>query len=96
MTVGVQQDWNGLNNQAGQIALNVRNAMQTVTNFTDWFATLQTSDLEAMGGDDTDIATLQQVMANLAALAQIYQGQPVSLTLPFNFMDDIAPMWGGQ
>lgn len=96
MTVGIQQNWFGLNNEAGQVAINVRAAFDGVQNISDFLNTLQDSDLEAMGGGSNDIAVLRAAIGNLATLAQIYQGISTEFALPFNFEANTYPLWGGR
>lgn len=57
--------------------INLRNALDDVANLYDWSSGVSASDLEAIGFNDTDAATLLSAISDANALAQVYHtGEP--------------------
>jgi hypothetical protein len=97
MTAGIQPTQNSINNQAGQIVLNARNAIQQIIFFNDYLQDLTAGTLVSLGFSDTDAASLLSVFANMAAIASACQGAAYTgPELPFNFLAQTVPLWGGQ
>lgn len=97
MTAGLQPSVSGINTAAGQIVLNARAALQQIIFFNDYLLFLGQEGLVTLGFDSTDATLLLAVFANLAAVANTCMGAAYTgPTLPFNFMAQSIPFWGGQ
>lgn len=95
MAAGIQPTQGQVNQNAGQIAVNLRNLMQQIQNFQAWIATQGAAGLEALGFTAGDAATMISTIGNLNTLASIYQGtatQPAA----FNYEANSNALWGGQ
>jgi hypothetical protein len=98
MSIGITPNLGGLNQQAGQIVLNARNALQQILFFNDYLQSLGADGLTAapLQMDATDAANMLQIFANLATIANACMGEDYTgPALPFDFMASTVPMWGG-
>ena len=93
-----------LNAQAGALAVNIRNCMEQVGNFTFWFNTLTQAQVQAAFGlpDLPTAAQMQTCVGLMFTLYGIYTGTVqqggsggTGATLE-NFALGLAPLWGGQ
>lgn len=85
-----------LQQQAGQIVLDARTSLQRIIFFNQYLQFLGQSGLVALGLSSDDAALLLAVYGNLAAVANVCMGQPYTgPTLPFNFLAQTVPLWGG-
>lgn len=98
MSAGIQASTASVNQQAGQIAVNLRNTFQQVISLNAWITAIGgAAGLVTLGFTQADAQVIVSTYANLAALAAIYQGQPQSTeALPFNFETNSNLLWGGQ
>ena len=97
MPIGITPNLNNLNQQAGQIALSARNALQQVLFFNNYLLTLGAAGLEGLGMAPDDATALLAIYADMAAIASTCMGEPYAgPDLPFNFMGATVPMWGGN
>ena|ERR1700744_6775367 len=86
-----------LNQTAGQIVLDARNVLQRIQFFNDYIQDLGSDGLVALGFTAEDAALLLAVYGNLDAVANVCTGQAYAgPALPFNFMAQTIPLWGGQ
>ena len=97
MTAGIQPSVQGLNVNAGQLVLNARNALQSILFFNDYLQDMTQDGLVSLGYSPDDAATLLAVFENLAAVANTCMGEEYAgPPLPFNFLAQTTPLWGGQ
>jgi hypothetical protein len=97
MTAGIQPNQSQLNNQAGQIILNARAAIQQIIFFNDYLNVLGSGGLIALGYTTEDAALMLAVFGNMATIANTCNGgQYVGPPLPFNFLEQTIPLWGGN
>ena len=97
MTAGIQPTQNSVNNQDGQIVLNARNAIQQIIFFNDYPQDLTAGTLVSLGFSEADAVNLLSVFAHMAATASACQGAAYTgPELPFNFLAQTVPLWGGQ
>jgi hypothetical protein len=90
-------NFGALNQQAGQIVIDARNVLQRIQFFNDYIQDLGSDGLVALGFTSDDAALLLAVYGNLDAVANVCTGQEYAgPTLPFNFMAQTIPLWGGQ
>ena len=86
-----------INQQAGQIVLDARNVLQRIQFFNDYIQVLGEAGLVALGFTPEDAALLLAVYGNLDSVANVCTGQNYAgPALPFNFMAQTIPLWGGQ
>lgn len=86
-----------INAQAGQIVIDARNVLQRVQFFNDYIQNLGVNGLVALGFTSDDAALLLAIYGNLDAVANVCTGQTYNgPPLPFNFMAQTIPLWGGQ
>jgi hypothetical protein len=86
-----------LSQQAGQIILSSRNALQQIIYFNLYLQTIGHDGLVALGFSDTDAVDLLTVYGNLNSVAQMCNGGAYDgPALPFNFLQSTAGLWGGQ
>jgi hypothetical protein len=98
VAVGIQPNLAQLNQQAGQIVLNVRNDMQAVMNFNAYITALGgVSGLEGAPYSmaSADASVMVSTFANLAVVATAYQGNGL-VAATFNYMENSNLFWGGQ
>jgi hypothetical protein len=95
VSAGIQPNLGLLNQQAGNLAVNLRNDFQNIINFNQWLNSYGASNLEALGMSTADTSTLISTFGNLANLAQIYIGA-ASAPTTFNFQANSEALWGGQ
>jgi hypothetical protein len=86
-----------ISQQAGQIVIDARNIIQRVIFFNQYIQTLGIDGLVALGFVQADAELMIAVYANLSTVADVclgeaYTGPP----LPFNFLGQTVPLWGGQ
>lgn len=99
MTIGLTPTAGQLNNQAGQLMVNLRNAVQQASAFHDYLAVLGVNGLVELGMTQADAQNLYNVYYNLSALAGMFYGYPYpsgAPALPFNFYNEIVQLTGGQ
>jgi len=95
MTIGTQPGSGNIDNTLTQLAIELRNVMQDWLNLSAYVTSIGTAGLEVIGYSPAQAAAVEAVTGNMATLAQIYQGTPVGLPLPFNFSADTEPLWAG-
>lgn len=99
MSLGIQPSVSQLNAQAGQIALNFRNAVDQVNYFNDYIQNLGEAGLTAapFSMSTADATNLITMFANLASVTEVLEGQSYTgPALPFNFIQATVALWGGQ
>jgi hypothetical protein len=97
VTAGIQPTQAGINQQAGQIVLNARNALQQILFFNDYLNDTGQDGLVALGFSADDAALLLGVFANMAAVSSMCMGEAYTgPALPFNFLGQTIPLWGGN
>lgn len=96
MAAGIQPNLGLLNNQIGQLAINLRNDFQSVLNFNNWLtAAGGATFLEGLGMSSEDAATVVSTYGNLAVLAGIWLGMGTQQA-EFNYYANTEGLWGGQ
>lgn len=86
-----------INAQAGQIVIDARNVLQRIQFFNDYVQNLGVDGLVALGFTQADAELLIAVYGNLDAVANVCTGQAYNgPALPFNFMAQTIPLWGGS
>lgn len=92
-----------LNIAVGSLALGLREQMQKIQEFAEWFNKLQLTDVETLFGlsaaDATQLQTDISYMANVAGCyyGTIQQGGSGGTgAILFNFDSALAGLWGGQ
>jgi hypothetical protein len=95
MSAGFQPNQAQVNQNAGQIAVSVRNIMQQVQNFQAWVSTQGAAGLEALGFTAADAATVISTIGNLNTLASVYAGTATQPAV-FNYEANSNALWGGQ
>lgn len=97
MSVGIQQTQNGLNQQAGQLLLALRQDMFQVQAFNAYIQQLGSDGLQAMGFTSDDAALLLTTFAAVDSIrAMAMGGAYTGPTLPFDFLDAAVPFTGGN
>jgi hypothetical protein len=97
MAAGIQPTQAIINAQAGQLVLNCRNSLQQILFFNDYLNNLGQSGLIALGFSSGDATLLLDVYENMAAVASMCMGSAYTgPTLPFNFLAQTIPLWGGN
>ena len=105
MTIGNTQSAtpSQLNQQVGNMAIQLRNLMSTIDNFTQWFASLTLADVETLFGlSQTDSQTMQTMIAYFNNVSGVYNGtiqqggSGGTGAILFDFNDALSPLWGGQ
>jgi hypothetical protein len=97
MAIGVQPTLSGLNQQAGQVILNARNALQAILYFDLYLQSLGQAQLVTLGYSSDDATALLTMFTNLASVANMCNGAPYAgPALPFDFLTSTAPAWGGN
>lgn len=102
MSFGNQQDPATLNAQLSALALQTRNLMQALKNYTQWFNQLGLTNVETLFTlDAADAQSVTLLVNYLTALQEIYYGQLQqggtggSGAVTFNFDNALAILWGG-
>jgi hypothetical protein len=86
-----------INQQAGQIVIDARNVIQRVIFFNQYIQTLGQDGLVALGFAAEDATLMLAIYANLSTVADVCLGEAYTgPTLPFNFLGQTVPLWGGQ
>jgi hypothetical protein len=97
MTAGIQPSQAGLNATAGNIVINARNALQQILFFNDYINNLGQAGLVALGFTTDDANLMLAVFGNMSAISNTCLGEPYTgPSLPFNFLAQTIPLWGGQ
>jgi hypothetical protein len=97
MAAGIQPTQAQINLQAGQIILASRNSLQAILFFDQYLNSIGHAGLMALGFADADATELLSVYSNMSSVVNMCFGQPyVGPTLPFNFLAQTVPLWGGQ
>lgn len=97
MAAGITPNINTLNQQAGNLMVNLRNSIQQAQAFYDYLTTLGVPGLVSLGMTNPDATALLAAYTNLSALSAVFYGEPYTgPTLPFNFYTQIVPLTGGQ
>jgi hypothetical protein len=96
MTAGAQPTLNSINTQAGQIALSIRNDMQSVIWFNGYLNALGgTTFLESLNMTSQDAATTISTFGNLVVVATAYQGNGL-IAATFDYEENSQSLWGGN
>jgi hypothetical protein len=86
-----------INQQAGQIVLEARGSLQKIIFFNQYLQSLGKANLVILGFTSDDADLLLGVYGNLAAVANTCMGAPYAgPPLPFNFLAQTVPLWGGS
>lgn len=95
MSVGIQQSWQGLNNQAAQLALDMTNNAAAVLKLQAYLVAEGTSGLVALGDTSggTDAQTLINLVDYMATVAQVFQGTATQGS-QFNFANALVALTG--
>jgi hypothetical protein len=97
VAAGFQPTQQTLNQAAGQIIISLRANMQSVQQFNSYLQVLGTSGLQALGYTLEDANLLISVFSNLDSIRNMSEGNPYSgPALPYNFVEQTVPLWGGQ
>jgi hypothetical protein len=97
MAVGIQQTQAGLNQQAGQLLLSLRQDMFQVQAYNAYIQQLGSAGLQAMGFTAEDATMLLTTFAAVDSIRAMAMGSPyVGPTLPFNFLAAAVPFTGGN
>lgn len=87
-----------LNNQLGNYSLQLRNLMQSLREFTQWFDGLSAADQASQFGivaGSADNTNLTNCMGYLSTIAGVYNGTATQATA-FDFDNALSVLWGGQ
>jgi len=95
MAIGIPINPGNLNQQAGQLVVNLRNACQAVISFQNTLVAVSQSGLVDAGFSPADATDLMTRINELNTLAEVYFGQATQGT-PFNFSNVGASMTGGN
>ena len=97
MTAGNQPSLAAVNQTAGSLAVQLRNLFEQINDFNAWLSAFGgAAQLEAeLQFSTADAQTIISTMANLAALAGIYQGTGTQAQ-EFNYEANSQALWGGQ
>ena len=97
MSIGVTPTVQGLNQQASQILLSLRQDMYAVMAYNAYIQQLGATGLQAIGFTSDDAANLLAVFGNVDAVRAMAMGVSYGgPDLPHDFMADCTPLWGGQ
>lgn len=97
MAAGLQPTQAQINLQAGQIVLNARNSLQAILFFYQYLSSIGHAGLMTLGYTDEDATELLSVYTNMASVVNMCFGLPYTgPALPFNFLAQTVPLWGGQ
>lgn len=97
MTAGIQPTQAQINLQAGQIILAARNSLQAILFFYQYLSSIGHAGLMDLGFTDPDATELLTVYGNMSSVVNMCFGQPYAgPALPFNFLAQTVPLWGGQ
>ncbi len=98
MPVGNQPSWEQLNQQAAQLIINAREALQDILFFNLYLQSLGQAGLQAapFNASAADAETLISVFGGLNAVASMCNGGPAPSNVPNNFLAETAPFWGGN
>jgi hypothetical protein len=97
MTVGIQANYGLLQQQIGQLALNLRNDCQNILNLWEWVnsPSMGATGLEALGFSTADATEAVTQINYMATVAQLYKGNATQPTV-YDFDTQLAPLWGGN
>ena len=97
IAVGIQQTQAGLNQQAGQLLLSLRQDMFQVQAYNAYIQKLGAAGLQAMGFTADEAAVLLTTFAVVDAIRAMAMGAPYAgPALPFDFLDACVPFTGGN
>jgi len=97
MAVGIQQTLAGLNQQAGQLLLALRQDMFQVQAYNAYIQQLGVQGLQAMGFTADDAALLLTTFSAVDSIRAMAMGSPyVGPPLPFDFLAAAVPFTGGN
>lgn len=99
MPVGIQPSLAQLNQQAGQIILQARAALQQILFFNLYLQTLGQAGLttDPLNATVEDATNLLATFLGLAAIANVCNGGAYEgPALPYNFLASTADFWGGN
>lgn len=95
MAIGAPINPGIMNDQVGQIAVNLRNACQSIVNMQNTLVAVGQPALVAAGFTSTDATNLMTAVNQLNTIAQVYYGTATQATM-FNFNNVGAPLTGGS
>lgn len=97
MAIGNQATQASINAQAGQLVIGTRNNIMDIIQFNSWLQSVGQDGLVSTYGFTAEDATeLLNVFVNMNAVAELCQGMPYTgPELPFNFVGQTVPLWGG-
>ena len=97
MAIGNQPSMTTLNGIAGNLTVTLRNTMVGIQQYNSYIQFLGTGGLTALGFSTADATSMLAIFANLDAIITActggdYTGPP----LPYDFLAEAVPLWGGQ
>lgn len=94
--IGNQTSEAVINNVAGTLAVNLRNACQQILNFQAWLVGVGAAGLQSgYGFSATDATNLVNAVNYLNTVAEIFDGN-ASQPTNFNFDNAVSVLYGGQ
>jgi hypothetical protein len=103
MSLGLSTSPGQLNSQVGSLAVQLRDLMENIGDFAQWFSSLTLADVETeFGLSSTDAATMQTLVAYFSNVYGVYNGtiqqggSGGTGAILFDFNDALSVLWGGQ
>jgi hypothetical protein len=97
MPLGIQTTKEQVNNNLGAMAINLRESLEDLGNLSQWLISVEDSDLTSLGFTTDEVAEIRLVILNMVDLVWIWNGfAPVTVTLPFSFVENVAEFYGAQ
>lgn len=97
MAVGIQQTQAGLNQQAGQLLLALRQDMYQVMAYNAYIQKIGNAGLQAMGFTTDEATLLLTTFAAVDSIRAMAMGAPYTgPELPYDFLDAAVPFTGGN
>jgi hypothetical protein len=94
---GIQTDVNQLSQMAGALAVTAKNNSRAIIDLNNYIVSLGgAAFLVGRGMDPTVAATTVSSLGNLANWCGIFANQPSTQSLPFNFLENARPLYGGN
>jgi hypothetical protein len=93
MSVGLPATKNEIDTRAGDLARSFQKSFDDVVTLKGYLDRTTDPELEALGYDANDIATLKTAIGDLAQLGTIWTGQ-AALAAPKDFRTFVSRLWG--
>ncbi len=96
MSAGIQPTQASINQQAGNLAVTLRDTMDAIKNFQAWIGAFggHNALVSQLGFQLADAQTIESTFTNLDQLRQAYQGI-TTIPATFNFEANSQALWGG-